>query len=315
MGRQSIELLVYAVGEVPLPMSPYLLDGIERGGISWERINMKSLGLTKERLDLFALMDLAAIPDENNVAGQVAQQVLQESNDSQPLDILFEMKPEIESQVLTVGRDCKTPDNRDLVPAVTVPQYRSLPHGGPGLTDVGDEQEAAFVEKCQVGLEPSGFFLYVARYNVSNEQSPCRFFGWLGAPASEGSNEALSEASSKRPPGNSGLRDVSRSIGRCVLESITPWHSLPPAVPSPTAAGSSLSAFGTIARDALESVGPEVLSVLVADELAANGPPNSARRRERWLRLGNFDRAAAWQWPAAGDAPIDEGRQEVSCLP
>lgn len=293
-------------------MSPYLLDWIERGGVSWERVNMKSLGFAKESLDLFTLVDLAAVPDEDNVAGQVAQQMLQESNDPQSRKVLLEVKSEIEPQALAVGRNRKSPDDRNLVPAVAVPQYRSLPHGGPGLTNVGNEQEAAFVEKRQVGPESSSFFLYVARYNVSKTQSPCRFSGWPGVPVSGNSTGTPCAVISRRPPESSGPRDAFRSVGKSASTSIALWYGLPPEHPAPTTAVYSLSVSrinGKGVPNGCCEARLDLFSCASAAIVSQNlrTPSISAPQSDTVCRI------AAWQWRDGAVAPVAVACHGVSC--
>jgi len=273
---------------------------------------MESIGLAKESLDLFILVDLAPVPDEDNVAGQVAQQMLQESNDAQSGKVLLDVKSEIEPQALAAGRNRKTPDDRDLVPAVAVPQYRSLPHGGPGLTNVGDEQEAAFVEKRQVGPESLGFFLCAAKYNASKTQSPCRFSGWPGVPASGNSTGTVSAAISRRLPESSGPRDAFRSAGKSASMSTARWCGLPPERPSPATAGYSPSVSRTNGKGVPNGcceARVDLFSCASASIVSPNSrmPSISAPQNDTVFQI------AAWQWRDGDVVPVVVAYHGASC--
>ncbi len=64
--------------------------------------------------------------------------------------------------------DSDTRDGRDPIMTIPMNQDRCLSHRTPGLTDRGDQEEARFVDKDDMGCQPCGVFLHGARRIVSN---------------------------------------------------------------------------------------------------------------------------------------------------
>ena len=75
MRPQMIRVLVHAVGEIAFAMRPNVFNGIEFRRVAGEPVDMKPPGLLKKRFDIRPFMDGAAVPEQDNMPAQVAQQI------------------------------------------------------------------------------------------------------------------------------------------------------------------------------------------------------------------------------------------------
>ena len=71
---------------------------------------------------------------------------------------IIEVKLVEKAQALALRADGDSRDDRDFVPAVTMPMHGSLASGRPGLDHTRDQQESGFVGKDNVGAQPRSVF-------------------------------------------------------------------------------------------------------------------------------------------------------------
>ena len=64
----------------------------------------------------------------------------------------------VEAYAAPCGADRDAGDDGDLVPTVAVTMHRRLASWRPGLGDVGNQEEAGFVGKDEVGTQPRSVF-------------------------------------------------------------------------------------------------------------------------------------------------------------
>jgi len=143
-------VLWIAVCYRPLEVVPNGFVRVEFGRIHGEPIGMQTRMFSEELPDRRSLMVLAVVPQQNYMAAQVLEQLSEEGDHFGRPDVLLRMESGVEGEVLAFGRyrDCR--DGRDLLPVSGTPQDRGLPARGPCPPDVGDRQEAAFIEKYQM---------------------------------------------------------------------------------------------------------------------------------------------------------------------
>ena len=159
MRSQLIRIFMSAIRKISLPVSPNMFDWIEFGSITWERMNMKPLSPLQECFDIFSLMDGTTIPDHDHLPAQMTQQMPQ-VRDHLCASNVIGMKADIKSETSAIGRNGKTSNDRDFIAPITVTQNRRATCRRPCSTNIRDEQESAFVQKCQMGFKFFGLFLW-----------------------------------------------------------------------------------------------------------------------------------------------------------
>jgi len=154
---EFIEVVRSAVGQVVVGLTPDAFVGVEFRGIGRETFQMKATVATTELSDRFALVRLAIVPHDDEVAAEVAEQVAQELAGLGLLDVLT-MQLEIQADAPAVGTDGEGRDGRNLVVLVVIPGPRGLAARPPGSPNRGDQQEAGFVDEGDMGPQPRGVF-------------------------------------------------------------------------------------------------------------------------------------------------------------
>jgi hypothetical protein len=151
-----------AIGQLLLRVGPHKLVGVELGRVGRKGVDVKPRPAPKEFVHESALVDGAAVPEEDHLPAQVPQEVPEKPDDLHPREV-GGMEVDVEPQA-TIGRGHREGrDGGDPVAPVAVAQEGGAAAGRPGPTDVRDEQEPAFVEEREMGATSSGVFLYGAR--------------------------------------------------------------------------------------------------------------------------------------------------------
>ena len=156
---QFIEGIRPAVGEHPFEMGPHALVGVELRRVGRESLQVQAPEAPAELTDHPAPVGASAIPEEDDVAAQSAEQMAQEPRDFGLLDVL-RMKVPVEPQAPSAGAERESRDGRYPLAPVTVPEEGGLAPGRPGLARGRDQQEARFVEEDEVGAQPGGVFSF-----------------------------------------------------------------------------------------------------------------------------------------------------------
>ena len=152
-----IEIIRSAVGQRVVRLAPDALVGIEFGRIRREALQVEARVSAAEVPDRLALVRLAVVPDDDEVAPQMPEQVPEELASLCLLDVLA-MQLEIQADAPAVGADGERRDGGDLVVFVVVLGDRGLATRPPGTADRGDQEEAGFVDESDMGAQPRGVF-------------------------------------------------------------------------------------------------------------------------------------------------------------
>src|SRR5271154_2460117 len=182
-GFQLVDVLWCRIGERSFGLGPNLLIGIEFRRIGREVMKMEAAASTQVQADGLVPVDFGAVPQEHNLAAEVPEEQTKKLDDPPAVDVLA-VAPEIHADPLASRGNRDRGDDRDPVVPVAMSQDRRLSDRRPGLTGVGGEHEAAFVEEDQMSAELTGVFLYRASRPVSIWQSPLPCAPSPGAPAS-----------------------------------------------------------------------------------------------------------------------------------
>jgi len=294
-----------------LGLGPDKLVRIEFRGIGREAMDMKPLMLAKEIFDDDAPVDGAAIPKERHCSTQVAQEVAQEDDDLHAGDIV-RVETKVKSETFLGRGYGEAGDDGNPIPSVAMLKKGGLPNRRPGLTDVRDEEESAFVEKDEMGPKFLGFFLTAANRVSSSAR-------WLSRPVAEPAAPA-SDRSSPSPasPATHGLddsvfRNVSRSAWLCAAGSTGPSYSLRTGNPLPATATAGASVVAPASADVQEQAWAGVLSSHPCGELEPSAPPNLLRNSGSRLLIDRSCRTEADRWPAPFASGAARGIHGVSC--
>lgn len=113
--------------------------------------------LAQQLIQGFPFMGLGVVQEYHHRAPQVSEQMAEEDADLLLPDVP-EPKLVVEAEVLSFRTDGDSRDDGDLVSPITMPNDRSMATRGPGLDDMGNQQEARFVGENEVGTQPRSVF-------------------------------------------------------------------------------------------------------------------------------------------------------------
>ena len=171
-----------------LEMRPEIFHRIELGRISRQSLEPESaVGGGEERFDRLAAVNCRPVPDHQELAGNMAQEGLQELGRTHSIDAAFVDAEEELPQ-------CDARDQRELVPVERLLQHRRATAGSPRPHAVRTRAQSAFVDEDDGALFAP------------------RFFFSLGQPCLVHSAIAASFRSIARRVGCWQLRPISRKI-------------------------------------------------------------------------------------------------------
>jgi len=155
MSIEFIDRVRVTVGKGCLGEVPDAFIGVELGGVGRKRDQVESSEAAAHLSDRNATVDGGVVPDDDDVATQVTEQVAQELAHSLAVDVVA-MESVAEAHPVPHGADRQAADDRDPVATVAVPHDRRLSLRRPGPHQRGDQLEAALVRKDDVGTQPRG---------------------------------------------------------------------------------------------------------------------------------------------------------------
>jgi hypothetical protein len=104
-----------------------------------------------------AVMDRPLVPDQDDMAAEMAQQIPQEDGDLDMGEIVG-MHVEREAQVLPARADGEGGDRRHLIAPIPVVNQRGLAARGPRAPYGRNQLEARFIGKYEVCVQSADFF-------------------------------------------------------------------------------------------------------------------------------------------------------------
>lgn len=152
-----------------LEMSPQVFDGIELGGVRGQPFQPEAPLLRRQqRFHRLAAMGRGAIPDDQQLAPQMARQRLEECGRARPIDAPF-----IDAKIKPPERE--PGDDRTPVPVEGLAQHRGLPTRRPRAHAVGTGAQSALVDEDDGAAFAPGFFF---------RRGHSTFFQWAMAASS-----------------------------------------------------------------------------------------------------------------------------------
>ena len=97
------------------------------------------------------------VQENNQVAADLMQQMTKEYSHLFALKIVL-IKLTVEGTPEAFRTDGDPRDGRDSIMSIPMNQQRRLAYGTPGFTNRGNQEEARFVDKDEMGRQPCGVF-------------------------------------------------------------------------------------------------------------------------------------------------------------
>jgi hypothetical protein len=171
--RERNEPVVIRVRQLAFRLRPEELIGIELRRVAGKAVRLHSGMAVEKGLDVPTPMNFPAVPQEHDRASHVAEQLAEKRNDFGARDVAHvEIKVQPEPTALWSHGERR--DDGHPVPSVAMPNVRGVPDGRPRLADIGNEQEAAFIEEGEMGVPARGVFLTAAIRPASTWRWPPR---------------------------------------------------------------------------------------------------------------------------------------------
>jgi len=140
---------------------PEVFRGIEFGCVGWNKLGMDSWMSGEEGSGDGGAVRIEAIPQQDQLAGNVAQEAAQEGNEVWCGEVAVGMQPEAEMEASAGGidHDDDGDDGYLLMRPCPLGQHGRVSSLCPCAAQDRRHQNPAFVEKNQESLQPLGFFL------------------------------------------------------------------------------------------------------------------------------------------------------------
>ena len=145
------------VGQLGFGAMPHALIGIQLGGIGREVLHVQAGEGPTEVTNARPPMDATVVPEHDQRAAQVSEQVAQECADRSQADVC-RVQLVGETEVSAARADRYGRDHGESVVALPEAEERRLPSRRPCLADARNQEEARFVEEDEVGTQPRGVF-------------------------------------------------------------------------------------------------------------------------------------------------------------
>lgn len=100
---------------VLLEIRPHIFHRIEFGGVRWEVFQIKTEMGVEEEFDLPSQVGARAIPEDQQVSPQLAEQLAEEVEGAIRIDVFVGMQPEVEVQSVAGGSGREGANTRDLL--------------------------------------------------------------------------------------------------------------------------------------------------------------------------------------------------------
>ena len=171
------------IRKTSLLLSPHKLHWIKLRGISGKPFYMEPFIASAQSSNRFPSMNTGLVPQKHDVSTEVSQKMAHKHRYIRSLDI-FLLQVVVQPHAPVLGRNRENCDRGNPISSVEMMQDRCVSSRCPRSAHMGNEQKAAFIEKCQVGAIREGFFLSPATVSSSSALFPSRFFPVHDVPAS-----------------------------------------------------------------------------------------------------------------------------------
>ena len=154
---QLRDVIGLTVGEWVLGGVPGGFDRIEFRCVGGQFLQVQTRVRVTERLQPFAIVDRGAVPDDDDMATQMLEQIPEKVLHLVARDILG-VQPEVESEPSTLRTDRQAADDRDTGMIVALADEKRLTDPRPNAPDSRNQHEAGFVDEDDVSNQPRSVF-------------------------------------------------------------------------------------------------------------------------------------------------------------
>ena len=158
MSEQLVEIIRPPVRETAFGQAPHRFVRIEFGRIGRKVREVQARELAAEVADRIAPVNPAPVPEHDDMAAQVAQQVAEELEHLRVCEVLVAEAAPVEAKPPTHRTHRQAGDRRDFVPPIAMADDRRLAAGRPCLVDARDQQEPRLIDEDEMGAQPPGVF-------------------------------------------------------------------------------------------------------------------------------------------------------------
>lgn len=145
------------VGQDALEVVPDTFIGVQFGRVRREGHQMQTARAAEQFLHRIATMDFAVVQQDDQMTRDLAQEMAQEGLHLVALNVVL-VEQAVQGAMEAPGAHGDAGDRGDSLMTVAVAHEWGLTDRTPGLADGGDQQEAGFVDKDDVGRQPRGVF-------------------------------------------------------------------------------------------------------------------------------------------------------------
>lgn len=171
---------------------PDVLIGIQFRGVGGKPLDIEPAAMSShESLSLLGAVGFSTVPQHDDGPAQMPQEETEELDDFGGFDVPVGVKADVEPDAFPARRNTERGDRGDLL-AVSpdVPENRGLSARTPGAPDQRQKGESCLIEKNEMGVTFSGFFLYAPSPSPPTS-------GWPSRPARRLSSEVSGGSSSE----------------------------------------------------------------------------------------------------------------------
>ena len=158
MSEQLVEIIRPPVRKAAFGQAPHRFVRIEFGRVGRKVLEVQARERVAEVADRIARVNPALVPEHDDVAAQVAQQVAEELEHLRVFEVLVEEAAPVEPKPPAPRTHRQAGDHRDFVPPIAMPDDRRLAAGRPRLVDARDQQEPRLIDEDEMGAQPPGVF-------------------------------------------------------------------------------------------------------------------------------------------------------------
>lgn len=146
-----------AVGQSAFGETPHAFIGVQLRRVPGEIRHPQPCAFSAQGIDRVAVMDRRIVEQQHDRATQLTQQLTDKLADAHPIQVVL-VEAKVQAQPLAARAYRDGGNYRDLVAPCAMAMQRRPPPRRPGLDDGGDQEEARFVGKDDMGAQPCGVF-------------------------------------------------------------------------------------------------------------------------------------------------------------
>src|SRR3990172_4467552 len=138
--------------QCPSPV-PNPLVRVEFGGVGRQGFQVDSPTAAQQRADGVSLVGAAVVPDYDDEAAQMVEQMAQKIGHLDVIEVGFRQTTEVETEMAAFRADRQSGDEGDLLSPHPVAVDRRLSAGSPGAPHGWNQQEATLVDEDEMGAQ------------------------------------------------------------------------------------------------------------------------------------------------------------------